>query len=242
LKRIAIFAEGQTELIFIREFLFRIFDPSKLSLECFVLLAHKESPVPYKYSSPSAEIHFMIIDAHGDRGVLSSIAEREINLIEKREYDRIIGLRDMYSEDYIKLSPDVITEVISNQIIEKHNLTIENMTYSDKIKIYFAIMEIEAWFLGMYNLFYKINSMLTLEYIKESLNIDLQVIDPQREFYKPSELVHSILELCERAYNKKEDEIESICSQMTTEDFDNARENSRCKCFADFYKEIVNCS
>lgn len=238
MKRIAIFAEGQTELIFIRDFLLRVLDPSNLSFECYVLLAHKHSPIPYKYSSPSADIHFMIIDVHGDGGVLSSIKEREKNLIEKRGYDRIIGLRDMYSEYYIKLSPNVINEAVSNQIIENHNLTIEKMTYSDRIKLYFAIMEVEAWFLGMYNLFSKIDQMLTLACIKENLNIDLQTIDPQRKFYKPSELVHSILELCGRAYSKKEDEIESICSPMTTEDFDNAKENGRCKCFADFYQEI----
>lgn len=241
MKRIAVFAEGQTELIFIRELLLRVFDPSKLSFECLVLLAHNQSPIPYTYSSPSAEIHFMIIDAHGDGGVLGSIKEREINVIEKRKYDRIIGLRDMYSKDYIKLSPYVITEAVSNQIIEKLNITIKNMTYSDRIKVYFAIMEVEAWFLGMYNLFSKIDSMLTLAHIKENLKIDLRVTDPQREFYKPSEQVHLILELCGRTYSKKKDEIECICSPMAIEDFDNARENDRCKCFDAFYQEIVNC-
>lgn len=240
-KRIAVFAEGQTELIFIRDLLLRVLDPSRLSFECCELLAHNLCPVPYEYPNPSADIHFMIINVHGDEGVLSSIKEREKNLIEKRGYDRIIGIRDMYSEAYVNLSPNIIDEVVSNQFIVNHNRTIDNMTYSDRIKLYFAIMEVEAWFLGMYNLFGKIDPMLTLAHIKKNLNIDLQTVDPQREFYKPSEQVHSILELSGRAYRKKEDEIECICSRMTIEDFDDARENGRCKCFDGFYQEVVNC-
>jgi len=90
MKRIAIFTEGQTELIFIREFLFRIVDPSKLRIECFELLAHTLSSVPFSYSSPAPEVYFLIIDAHGDDGVLSAIREREKQLIEKGRYERII--------------------------------------------------------------------------------------------------------------------------------------------------------
>ena len=99
MRRVAIFTEGQTELIFVREFLFRLVDPSKLSLECYELLAHNLSYVPFPYSSPSPEVHFLIIDAHGDKGVLSAIREREKKLIDSG-FAKIIGLRDMYCRAY----------------------------------------------------------------------------------------------------------------------------------------------
>jgi len=242
LKRIAIFAEGQTELIFIRHFLLKVLDPSKISFECHELLAHKLSNVPYSYSNPSAEIHFLILEVHGDEAVLSSIKEREKRLIEESGYERIIGLRDMYSDYYVKRSPGVINDQVSGLIIQQNNKTIGDMTYSDRIKLYFAIMEVEAWFLGMYTLFQKIHSVLTIEYIRQNLKIDLKTFDPQKEFYRPSDQVRSIFQLCGGEYKKKRDEIESICSNIESSDFDAARENNRCARFDAFYKELTSYS
>ncbi|HEX9976776.1 MAG TPA: hypothetical protein VGA82_05950, partial [Dehalococcoidales bacterium] len=217
---------------------FRLIDASKLSLECWELLSHKLSRVPYMYSSPNPEIHFMIINVHGDEGVLSSIKEREKNLIEKSGFDKIIGLRDMYSDAYCKLSPSVISESVSREFMQGYYSTIQQMTYRDRITLYFAVMETEAWFLAMYNIFQKIDGRLTINYIQRNLGIDLKSIDPQKEFYRPTEQVQEIFSLCGRRYNKKESDVESITSKMEPADFDNARENNRCSCFDDFYQEI----
>lgn len=215
----------------------RLIDNSKLSFECSELLAHKESPVPYKHICPDPQIYFCIINVHGEEGVLSSIREREKQLISVG-YDEIIGLRDMYSETYLKLSPKRINDVVTNRIISSHWSTIQKMTNWNKIKLYFAIMEIEAWFLGMCNLFQKIDPILTVEFIKQKLNIDLKTVDPQKEFYKPSDQLDSIYALCGRKYGKKRNEIENICSKMQIEDYCDAKESARCKCFDDFYQEI----
>jgi len=241
LRKIAVFTEGLTELIFARWFLLRVIDNSKLSFECIELLAHSESPAPYAYRCPDPQVYFHIINVHGDEGVLSSIREREKQLI-SAGYDQIIGLRDMYSETYMKLSPQKINDDITNRIINSHRASIEQMANRDKIKLFFAIMELEAWFLGMYNLFRKIDPVLTVDFIKEKLGIDLQSVDPQREFYKPSEQLGLIHVLCGRKYGKKREQIESICSKMEARDFDNAGENGRCRCFDEFYEEIAGLS
>ena len=163
-------------------------------------------------------------------------------MIEGSGYDRIIGLRDMYCEEYVKRSPGVINNEISKLIVHRHNQTIRNMKYSNRIKLFFATMEIEAWFLGMYNLFKKINSVLTVQYIKQKLGINLTTTDPQKQFYKPSDQVNDIFQLCGREYKKKQGEIESICSNMDYSDLDTAMENNRCSCFNDFCQEIIRCS
>ena len=183
-------------------------------------------------------VHFMIINVHGDEGVISSIKDRERSLIEKSGYEKIIGLRDMYSEVYKKLSPGAINDDISNQFIQSHNSTIQKMTYQDRIKLYFAIMEIEAWFLAMYNIFQRIGSVLTVEYIEEKLGFDLRRIDPQEEFFKPSNQVRDVLLLSGLQYDKKESDIENITSKMELVDFDNAKENGRCERFNSFYQDM----
>lgn len=182
----------------------------------------------------------MIINVHGDERVLSSVKEREKDLIEKSGYERIIAIRDMYSEAYIKRSPGRINDSVTADFINSHNAIIQKMTYPAKIEIHFAIMEIEAWFLGMYNLFSKINPVLTVNHIREQLGIDLIITDPQKEYFSPSHLVSRICELCGRTYSKKRDEVESICSNVELVDFENAIENGRCECLADLYQEIRN--
>lgn len=242
MKRIAIFTEGQIELIFLRHFFLRVMDASKISFECWELLGQKSCPVPYPHKNPNAEVHFFVVKAGGDEKVVSSIKEREKSLIETAGCDKIIGLRDLYGAKYRKYSPRVINKEVSDMIIQRENQTIKEMTYFDRIKLYFAIMEIEAWFLGMYDLFQKIDSLLTVEYIKRNLDIDLKSVDPQKEFYHPYEQVKRILGLCGREYGKKAGEVEGICSKMDSSSFDNATEDNRCMCFADFYEEITSCS
>ncbi len=108
------------------------------------------------------------------------------------------------------------------------------MNYGDRIHLYFAVMEIEAWFLAMYKLFERIDPLLTIEYIQNELGIDFKSIDPEREFFKPSKEVNDIMELIGRGYKKKKDEIEAITNSMQISDFNDAIENNRCECFTEF--------
>ncbi len=179
MRRIAVITEGQTEYIFIREFLFRIIDPSKLSLTCVKLNSYRREHVR-KYSCPSPEIHFEIINVQNDERVLYYIKQVERNYIEKGLYDEIIGLRDMYSAEYVKQSPNGINDDVTKKEKRRHNSLIQSMTYSDRIKLYYGVMEIEAWFLSMYSIFHKIHAILSVQYIQSQLGYDLSIINPQK--------------------------------------------------------------
>jgi hypothetical protein len=243
-KRIAIFTEGKAERIFVRECLFRLFDPAKISFECYELLAHNLHAAPYVYPdvpNPHAELFFMIVDCHGDEGVLSTIKEREHNLI-GRGYDAILGLRDMYCDAYHKLAHGSIKDRVSKRLIQIHVAEIQRMNHYDKIKLYYAIMELEAWFLGMYDLFQKIDPILTTDYIEQKLGIDLKSIDPQLSFYRPSEELNSVLALCGRQYQKKESEIEGLCAKIELKDLDDVIISNRCRSFREFRDAIVGYS
>jgi hypothetical protein len=235
--RIAIFTEGQSELIFVRTLLLKVIDNNTLSFQCIKLHGGREFAVRYNYSSPDPNVHFLIVNAENDNRVLSAIKEREKNLF-KKGYHKIIGLRDMYSEDYYKRSPKVIDDKLTQEYIRAAMNIINTMSKPNKIKFCFAIMEIEAWFLSMYDLFSKINDTLSIDYIKTKLDIDLKEIDPQKEFYKPSNKIDKIFKLIGLEYNKSEKDCEKICSIMEITDFDVAIENDRCSTFKDFYGEI----
>jgi len=241
MKKVAIFTEGQAELIFVREVLLRFFNPSKLSFKCTKLCAQSFIDVPYDYSCPEPEIHFLLINVQNDERVISAIKDREKGLIE-RGYEKIIGLRDMYSQAYDKRSHGVIDDNVSRQFIEAAESTIRAMQYSARIKLYFSIMEIEAWFLSMYNIFKRYDSGLSAENIKRKLSFDLRRIDPEKEFFRPSNEVKAVYSLIGLKYDKKSGDIERIARKMDCQDFLDALDGGRCKCFDLFCQEILSCS
>ena len=238
MRKVVIFTEGQSEQIFIRYLLLQTMDCSKISFRCLRLYAGREIQAKHDYLNPNAEINFLIINVGQDEKVLSIIKEREENLIGKG-FERIIGLRDMYSEEYSKRSHSETNNSVTMSFIDSWNSTIQNMSDPSKIKMHIAIMELEAWFLGIYDIFKRINSILSVEYIENELGFNLASIDPQTEFYKPSEVVNRIFQLVGLKYKKKEHYVESICSKINNDDLCNAFKNGRCSRFKDFYEELL---
>ena len=235
--KIALFTEGQTEQIFVRSLLFQVIDNSKLSLDCIKLHGGGEISVPFPYICPDPKVHFLIIDVGNDNRVLSAIGEREERLFEAG-YEKVIGLRDMYSEAYDKRSPGNIDDRLTENFIENAQIIIDDMSKPESIVLIFAIMEIEAWFLAMYNLFSKIDETLSVEFIEKQIRINLKKIDPQKDFYKPSSELKKILRLIGKEYRKSKDDSEMLCSKMELSDFATAVENNRSKAFKVFYEEM----
>jgi len=241
-RQFAIFTEGLTEQVFVRQILLKVVDNSKLKFVCMKLAASgNETPVPWDYSAPEPELYFLILDCGGDGKVLSAIGEREKRLIDKG-YEKIIGIRDMYSKEYCERSPKIIDSTVIASLIRNWNRTIREMANADRITFHISIMEVEAWFLAMYNLFHKIDSRLSLDFIETNLGFNLQTDDPEKKFYKPSNQVKDIMRLCGRRYTKKRAEVEAITSRMEVQDFTNATENCRCSSFGFFYSDIASCT
>ena len=242
MKKIAIFVEGQSEQIFVRDLLLKVFDNSKLSFHCVKLYADEMQKAPYHYNigQPHVKVHFLVIDASNDKKVLSAIQEREKHLF-KKGYDKVLGLRDMYSEEYRKRSTIINDKVIKN-FINGAMKTISLMSCPEKTYLYYAIMELEAWFLGMYNLFCKIDNTLNIDYIKDKMGYNLNEINPQNEFYKPSDELDKIFKLVELQYKKRSNEVNKISSYIEKKDCENAIENNRCDSFKCFYKKILSFS
>ena len=155
-------------------------------------------------------------------------------------FEKIIALRDMYSQNYRRRAGAEINDRVTNQFITEWQRTIQRMSNPSQIKMHISIMELEAWFLGMYNIFERIDSKLTVDYIADKLGFNLKSVDPQKEFFHPKEKLSLVLALADRQYGKSRDEVENICSQITPTDFCNALENGRCGSFRDFYEEILN--
>jgi hypothetical protein len=234
--KIAVFVEGQGELIFVRKLLPLLIPYNILSLHCLSISADKPYTV-FKLPNPNASFSFTIVNVGNDERVLTEIAEREGNLVDKG-YCQIIALRDMYGAAYRKLTQNVDQEII-NKFVRFHKDTIrDKMSNPEMISVFFAIMELEAWLLGMYNLFQKVNPSLTCDYIETELGFNLRNIDPQTEFFHPTVRIHEILNLIDEKYTKSKGQMESILSHLASEDISNAIERNRCRSLASFLDEL----
>ena len=241
INKIAVFVEGQGELIFFRKMILHLLSDINIpfSFECLKLNSGDFCDVPYKQNNPEAIVHFMIINVGNDERVLTVIKEREENLLQNG-YSKIIGLRDMYSKAYRKKSLGIINENVNNQFIKSVESIIQLMSDPEKVSFYFSIMEIEAWWLSMYSIFVKINELLTVDYINENLGFRLDILDPEKEFFHPATVLTQVLNLIEIPYKKKLHDVELIINCIDIIDIKKVLTSGKCNSFKLFIDEILN--
>ncbi|MDI9365395.1 MAG: DUF4276 family protein [Flavobacterium sp.] len=227
----AIFVEGQTELIFVRELLLKVFQYQNIALDCFTLFTDgKFNTTEYPFSNAGANFYFQIINVGNDASVLSRIVRREQRLW-KEGFIRIVGLRDMYSKDYRDaVMNSTINQLVNEQFIKGTRARIN----SDKVYFCFAIMEVEAWILGLRESFLKLDATLTADYIKTQLGLNLVDNDPEITYFHPAAIVEKVFALANRKYDKSKGEASAILNSIDREDFISLYKSNKCASFKEF--------
>ena len=242
MRKTAIFVEGQTELIFVREYLLRFFEYQNIDLQCRTLFSDGKYESA-EYNAPNAEagFHFQIINVGGDTAVLSRLLKREDHLW-KAGYEKIIGLRDMFTEAYLNLSRTIDAKINARFLAASQKAINERASHPEKISLCFAIMETEAWMLGMLEVFEKIDKKLTPAFIKEQLKIDLENIDPEAAFFQPSKNMDEVFQLVGKSYGKKKGEVEAIAKVSSKENFEHLLTKPSCSTFNQFHEAVFGIS
>lgn len=238
MRKIALFVEGQTELIVVREYLLRWFNYSDISIECRTLFTDgKFNTAPYDFSTPTPQYFFQIINVGNDNAVLSRILKRE-EYMWNEGYERIIGLRDMYSKDY-REEARTIDENVNQRFINTNKQTINNLAKRPQnIAMCFAIMETEAWFLGLSHIFEKMDARLTHSFIKENTQHDLHNDDPEKTVFHPADVLNNMYNLIGQKYRKHEGDIEAILNLTDRTDFETLLSKDKCASFNQFHNAI----
>jgi hypothetical protein len=150
----AIFVEGQTELIFVREMLMKVFDLNDLGFKCWVLRGDRDDHADYDFPNLGAAFYFDIINVQNDARVATEMVRKE-RLYWNNGYFRIIGLRDMLDERYRKASQGkgILPELNQKRIALSQEQLKDRAERPADIHLHFAIMEVEAWLLGIKNAF-----------------------------------------------------------------------------------------
>ena len=238
MKKVVIFVEGNTELIFVREYLRKRFEYEDLEIECRKRQFNRFDEVPFQIPNPKAKFHFRIIDSGSDVKVLDDILEDE-QFLRNLGYQKIIGLRDMYSENYIKIvkQSKVIKADINQKFIDGSQARINREAKKpDSISFCFAIMEVEAWLLGIGEIWEK--KGISNQMIFKELGYDLSKIDPEVTFFHPAREVEKILAIAEKNYDKHAKEVESLVGKITKQDFETLIESNKCNSFKQFVSAL----
>jgi hypothetical protein len=192
-------------------------------------------PAEYAFPNENAGYYFQILNVGNDNSVLSRMLKREAFML-NAGFTKIIGLRDMYSKDYRDAVKNAtIDEKINQLFIETTRSQIKspNMFFS------YAIMEIEAWMLGLNHCFEKMDERLTNENIFQKTGIDLKGMDPEKVIFHPATIVEKIFELIGKNYSKSRGDINSMLHFFEKEDFIELLNNEKCASFREFYEFIL---
>jgi hypothetical protein len=244
MRKVAIFVEGQTELIFVREFLLKIFEYQNLNIRCFNLFTNNQSnATDYAFPNQINEalpFYFEIINVGNDNAVLSRILRREA-YIWNSGFHKIIGLRDMYGKAYREEAQNAQIDEVLNQQFKSgiSEQLAKKAQRPNDIHLIFAIMEVEAWFLGFEEVFTNLDARLTIDFIQQNLDFDLSTIDPETTFFHPTKNLNEIYNLVNQAYTKSRGEIEALMSFLSKDDFELLEMNNKCQSYSEFYNTIM---
>jgi len=228
----AVFVEGKTEYLFVQSIIGMVFGYNDLSYTAFSLNGRTGSKSRDFGDPESSSVHFQIMEVGNDERVLTSIRDRENNL-RGQGFDLIVGLRDVKSEAFEKINKGKpLTHTRINRFIEGMSPLVP-----EGCELCFAVMEIEAWWLSIPDVFSRINPRLTLDYIEQSVGKRLDQVDVEL-IPNPASLVNRILSSVGESYSKKEGEIASIISKLDAEDINLDADNAICSSFKEFIEHI----
>lgn len=241
MRKVAVFVEGQTELIFVREMLLKIFLYQNVSIECYTLFNDRSfNTTEYKASSPNPTVYYQIINVGNDSRLLSALLNREKKLWNDG-FDRIVAVRDMYSRNYRELATNhQISAFLNHQFVngvqEQLKLRAEK---PDQIFFHFAIMEVEAWFWGYKEIFPRLHADFTHEFITAHLGTSFLTMDPETALFHPAKDLEDMLCLRGIEYDKSKGSIYSLLSNAMEDDHQALVESSICSTYASFWKDLL---
>jgi hypothetical protein len=164
-KKLAVFVEGYTELLFIEQLILNIGGVHNVVIELKKIRGG--SSVPRRMTTIKAAntktgqgYYILIIDCGSDDQVKTRIMEEHQNLTQNG-YLMIIGLRDVRPKySYVEIPK---LEVGLKKYIKTSLIPVEFIL---------AVMEIEAWFLAEFTHFEKIDPAITIEKIRQIQGFD----------------------------------------------------------------------
>jgi hypothetical protein len=204
LKKVVIVLEGVTELVFLHSFLDHLVGvgtPKKVFWR-YRVSGNWESRGWGLQNGAEPDLEILLICPGGDF-VRSFIWER-IAGWEAQGFSAVLGLRDLYSGDPRQAVDLEWNEQDDDRLTASHHI---------KTKVYFAVQEIEAWFILDPEMPGRFDTRLTPQYILDTLEVDVRTLNVET-VRRPAILLDKILKLANQNYRKSEGAAHGVCSRL----------------------------
>ena len=165
MRKLAIFVEGLTEQILVRQMLQAVLDRNRIAIQTVKITGGHNVRMSFTvmraaHVDNNTDYFVLVYDCGGETNVKGYLMARRDKLI-SNGYTAIMGLRDVY--------PNFEREQVGKLL---HGLNFKLSQKKAKTHIYLTIMETEAWFLGEYNHLKKVSRKLTPEFVEKHLGFN----------------------------------------------------------------------
>lgn len=200
MRKIAIFVEGQTEMLFLDRLIQELASETGLAMEHAeasggASRARQIKVLKRQAPQPHHSFYVLIVNCSGDSKVKSDILERYHSL-KRAGYSVILGLRDVYGQFRYDDVPRLRRELQAGL-----------PRAEPPVELFLSIMEIESWFLAEHTHFQRISPALTMHRIQHNLHFDPSQDDMERRWH-PAEDLDRIYQLGDARYTKQRANLE----------------------------------
>lgn len=238
MRRVCVFLEGQTELIFVREFLCKWYEYSDVKITCLQLRGNAFQSVEYDFGDENCANQFQLISVGNDNKVLSTLINRAGRLVETG-YDLVVGLRDMYGEKYREKAEGKVKEYLNEEFISIAYEELKNSIPEpilNQVSVCFAIMEIETWILSMYPAIKRYYPMLSE---MDLYDVGIPIEESMETIFHPAFNLSSLMQKCGKSYDKHKGEVNALMSVFDKSDYEVLIASKKSPTFNTFIGKLV---
>jgi len=206
MRKLAIFVEGLTEQILVRQLLQTVLGQNRIAIQTVKITGGHNvrmslTVMRAAHVERHTDYYIMIYDCGGETNVKGYLMTHRDKLV-SNGYSMIMGLRDVYPNFQREEVPKLMRG-LNYRLPQKGAAT----------HIYLAVMETEAWFLGEYRHLKKVSPKLTPDFIEKRLGFN-----PRKENMEdrdqPAADIKAAYQLVGHDYTKKRDRLNAVVRKL----------------------------
>ncbi|MCK5068656.1 MAG: DUF4276 family protein [Bacteroidales bacterium] len=206
MRKLAIFVEGLTEQILVRQMLQAVLDRNRIAIQTVKITGGHNVRMSFTvmraaHMDKRTDYFVLVYDCGGETNVKSYMLARRDKLI-SNGYSMVMGLRDAYP-NFTREEVPKLLKGLNYKLPQKKAAT----------HIYLAIMETEAWFLGEFRHLKKVSRKLTPGFVNKHLGFNPQT-ENMEDREHPSEDMKRVYQLAGHDYTKKRDRLNAVISKL----------------------------
>ena len=211
MRKLAIFVEGLTEQILVRQLLQTVLDQNRIAIQTVKITGGHNVRMSFTvmraaHVERQTDYYIMVYDCGGETNVKGYLMAHRNKLVSSG-YTSIMGLRDAYPNFERDEVPKLLRG-LNYRLPQKKAAT----------HIYLAVMETEAWFLGEYKHLKKISPKLTPQFIEKRLGFNPRNGNMEDRDH-PSEDMKAAYQLVGHDYTKKKDRLNAVVRKLDFKHF-----------------------